>query len=67
MKGSLIILVIVLSVIAGAAGGYFGSSLASPSQNALIKEFYVVENAVHVSPHSLRKKNGFWSNKFYSC
>ncbi|MDO8660628.1 MAG: rhodanese-like domain-containing protein [Candidatus Woesearchaeota archaeon] len=56
MKGALVIMVIVISVIAGAFGGYFASSLAIPSENDLIKEFYAVENAVHVSPHSLRKK-----------
>lgn len=56
MKNTAIMFVIVLSVIAGAVGGALGEKLIPPSKESLIKEFYAVENAVHVSPHSLRKK-----------
>ncbi len=31
-------------------------SLKYPSENEAIKNFYLTENAVHISPHSLRKK-----------
>lgn len=51
------IAVIVVSAIAGALGGSLATgSLADKSKEALIREFYDVENAVHVSPHSIRKK-----------
>lgn len=46
---------IVVAAIVGAASSIITSSLLQPSQNDLIKEFYQVENAVHVSPHSIRK------------
>ena len=52
--------IIVFSVIAAAiVGGISGWAIVNfrtPSDEELIKEFYLVENAVHVSPHSLRKK-----------
>lgn len=50
--------IIILSLLAGALGGGITSfALASqpPSQEELIRGFYDVENAVHVSPHSIRK------------
>lgn len=52
--------IIVFSVIAAAiAGGFSGWAVVNfqkPTEEELIKEFYFVENAVYVSPHSLRKK-----------
>ncbi len=52
--------IIVFSVIAAAiVGGISGWAIVNfrtPTEEELIKEFYLVENAVHVSPHSLRKK-----------
>lgn len=51
---------IIFSVIAAAiAGGFSGWAVVNfqkPTEEELIKEFYLVENAVYVSPHSLRKK-----------
>lgn len=53
----------VLSAIIGAVVGS-GATLtlqslqkpSKPSENELIKEFYLAENAAHISPHSLRRK-----------
>ncbi len=53
------ILVIIVGLIAGLAGGVASSTVLEPyvrSDAALIRDFYDTENAVHVSPHSLRKK-----------
>lgn len=46
---------IVLSIIASFVTAYFVTTLQKPSQEKLISEFYETENAVHVSPHSIRK------------
>jgi rhodanese-related sulfurtransferase len=52
----LIITTIVLALVAGFAGSYLYDQYSSvKDDNALIKEYYETENAVHVSPHSLRK------------
>ena len=55
-----IIKTILISSIVGALVGssatmYFQKD-QTPTKNDLIREFYETENAVHVSPHSLRKK-----------
>lgn len=51
--------VIVVSAIVGALAGsgavLFFEKTKKPSEEELIKEFYLVENAAHVSPHSLRR------------
>ncbi|OGY12052.1 MAG: hypothetical protein A3A58_01110 [Candidatus Blackburnbacteria bacterium RIFCSPLOWO2_01_FULL_41_27] len=56
----LVIKTILISSIVGALVGSSATLLLqkdeNPTKNDLIKEFYEVENAVHVSPHSLRKK-----------
>ena len=46
-------LVIIISLITGSLGGFAINSFQS--EENLIKEFYAVENAVHISPHGLRK------------
>ncbi|MEK7555840.1 MAG: rhodanese-like domain-containing protein [Patescibacteria group bacterium] len=52
--------IILISAVVGAlaGGGAFFAMQKSykPSTNELIKEFYEVENAAHVSPHGLRGK-----------
>lgn len=45
----------VIALAAGAVGASLVSLFVQPSRNALIRNFYATENAVHVSPHSLRK------------
>lgn len=54
MNRTLVITVIV-SLLAGFAGG-MATRLLPAGSEARIAEFYATENAVHVSPHSLRKK-----------
>ena len=51
--------ILVLAIIFGALAGALATgavlSLQVPSQEELIKDFYLTENAVHVSPHHIRK------------
>lgn len=49
-------IVIILSVLAGGAASVFFQKFYRPSNEELIKGFYLTENAVHVSPHTVRKK-----------
>jgi len=60
MKKNALLLPIFLSSLFGAVLGgaviFFSISSTTPSQNDLIRDFYLTENAVHVSPHTLRKK-----------
>ena len=61
---------IILSIILGIMGGSIASYAlikndimsVEKTQENLIKEFYDIENAVYVSPHSLRKNIGKDSN-----
>ncbi len=60
MKG--IKIIIISAIIGGFVGGLtvIGAQEFQPSKKdltkeELIKEFYLIENAVHVSPHSLRR------------
>lgn len=46
---------IILSIVVSSLTAYFVLNMHTPNQKQLIKEFYEVENAVHVSPHSIRK------------
>ncbi len=60
MKKHKIIIIISLSAIVGALAGslttFFLNSSAKPNTQKLISDFYLTENAVHVSPHTIRKK-----------
>ncbi|MBI4043354.1 MAG: rhodanese-like domain-containing protein [Candidatus Diapherotrites archaeon] len=50
--------VIVLAVVFGGLAGMLSFGVLNalpPNGDALVREFYEIENAVHVSPHSLRK------------
>ena len=51
-----IIALIAISIFFGLLGGFLANIFLEyyNSENSLIKEFYLTENAVHVSPHSLR-------------
>src|SRR3989338_391719 len=58
MKIKELLLVLALSAMTGALFGALSISFYSgprQDQNMLISDFYATENAVHVSPHSLRK------------
>ena len=46
----------VVAFVAGAAGAFVTTSVLPKTPEALIRDFYAIENAVHVSPHSVRKK-----------
>ncbi len=50
------LLLILIAAASGYAGGYLGAKNVVPESDDLIRDFYATENAVHVSPHSLRKK-----------
>ncbi len=50
----ILILALVFGLVGGAISGFFISP--QENNNSLIKDFYLTENAVHVSPHSLRGK-----------
>lgn len=53
---AVVISVIISTMISGAAGWFLYNRITEkPTKNDLIAEFYAVENAVHVSPHSIRK------------
>ena len=60
--------IIILAILFGALGGgvvssdFFIEKTKNPQD--LIKEFYEVENAVHVSPHHIRKHIGQDNNDF---
>ncbi len=51
----IIILAIVLGALVGSGATLAIEKLMPESQADLISEFYEIENAVHVSPHSIRK------------
>lgn len=60
MKPRDILKIILVSAITGAVAGsivtVFFLKAQNPTTSELIKDFYATENAVHVSPHGLRKK-----------
>lgn len=50
---------VTVAVISGLLGGALATTLLQllhPSDASLIRDFYLTESAVHVSPHGLRKK-----------
>lgn len=50
-----LLLSLVIAALSGAIVAYAFLKFHQPSQQDLIRDFYRVENAVHVSPHSIRK------------
>jgi rhodanese-related sulfurtransferase len=60
-KTNPLLVAVIVGILAGGVTAYFvvDSQLNKPrSQDELIKEFYEVETATHVSPHGLRKHMG---------
>jgi rhodanese-related sulfurtransferase len=49
------ILVIILSAVAGSLTTLLVLGLTSPSKETMIEEFYLTENEISVSPHHIRK------------
>ena len=50
----LIVIALVFGIMGGALSTLIFSKIQTRSQNDLIGDFYMIENAVHISPHSLR-------------
>ncbi len=50
-----IILSAVIGAIVGAGAALFLERFQKPSEEALVRDFYLAENAVHASPHSVRR------------
>jgi rhodanese-related sulfurtransferase len=50
----IVLIAAIVGFLSGGLAAYL-IGMQAPSEEELIKEFYAVENAVHVSPHSLRK------------
>jgi rhodanese-related sulfurtransferase len=46
----------IIGAIVGSATVFIFQSFKKPTKEELIKEFYLTEEAVHVSPHSLRRR-----------
>lgn len=53
---SALFITVPIAVLSGLVGGYIAIQTIAPDKETLIADFYATENAVHVSPHSLRKK-----------
>lgn len=51
----MLVIVTVIAAIFGSASTLAIQSWKKPSTKELIKEFYLIENAVYVSPHSIRR------------
>ncbi|HIJ10923.1 TPA: hypothetical protein HA278_02590 [Candidatus Woesearchaeota archaeon] len=58
-----LIISLVVGVLAGGLTAYSVIEMQEKTQEDLIKEFYDVETATHVSPHGLRKHMGEDPNK----
>lgn len=59
MHRNLFYTVLLGAVVGGLVGGIVALTVINykkPTASDYIKEFYLIENAVHASPHSLRKK-----------
>ncbi|MEK7591388.1 MAG: rhodanese-like domain-containing protein [Patescibacteria group bacterium] len=51
-----VVAMLPVALLSGIAGGYLAIQTFRPDTETLIRDFYATENAVHVSPHSIRKK-----------
>lgn len=59
MKIKSIYIVLLGAVVGGIVGSFLTLTVVNnkkPTTSDYIKDFYLIENAVHISPHSLRKK-----------
>jgi len=55
---NILIIAVISAIIGGVVGSIFSSAATEPKKptnEQLIKEFYLTENAVHISPHGLRR------------
>lgn len=51
-----ILVMLPIAFLGGLAGGYIAIQTYRPDRETLIRDFYDTENAVHISPHGIRKK-----------
>jgi len=51
----IVLLASIFGLISGALAAFLVLDISSPDENEIIKEFYLTETAIHVSPHGLRK------------
>lgn len=59
MKKKLLLIIVVSSAVGALIGSVFTFTIIrvlKPTTEELIKDFYLIENAVHVSPHTIRSK-----------
>ncbi len=58
---NIIILAVVFGIVVGSLVTVALFNVQERSQNEIVRDFYITENAVHVSPHSIRKSmdNGY--------
>lgn len=52
----IIILAIIFGAVSGALTTFVMMDIRTTGEDGLIRDFYLTENAVHISPHSLRGK-----------
>ena len=64
LTNKLLILIIILSAIVGALANLVVSNFHTLSKEDRIKDFYLTENEVHVSPHHIRKAMTKEDNSF---
>jgi len=64
MEMKQVALIVLMGIIAGLAGAWLFEVLDSDSKEELIKNYYETENAVIVSPHSLRKMMALGEDNF---
>ncbi len=57
-------LIMIVAAISGAVASFAVINFYAINENALIKGFYLTENAVHVSPHTIRVKMDKGINDF---
>ncbi|MEM4255125.1 MAG: rhodanese-like domain-containing protein [Candidatus Norongarragalinales archaeon] len=56
VSARVLVLVAVVAAVFGSLASFLFYNYYTPSSSVLIRDFYVTENAVHVSPHSLRTR-----------
>ncbi len=56
MQPRFLIVAALVGAITGSAAVLAWQRIGAPTADELVRSFYLVENAVHVSPHTIRKK-----------
>lgn len=61
---NIVVLVIIIGIVSGAFASFITLNLYGSSKESLMRDFYLTENLIHVSPHSLRKAMDKGSSSF---